>query len=930
MRVCANGCWRTGSVSEGRVKAMMKIGNTWWGVYAACMLMSARAETLEIPYRKVVLDNGLTLLVHEDHKTPIVAVNVWYHVGSKDEKPGRTGFAHLFEHLMFNGSEHFNDDYFKAMERVGATGLNGTTGEDRTNYFQEVPRDALDFALWMESDRMGHLLGALTQARLDEQRGVVLNEKRQHDNQPYSVAWRLLTQNTWPAGHPYSWEVIGSEDDLKAATLADVREWFTGYYGAANAVVVVAGDVKSDEVVEKVGRYFGDIPSGPPVHRYVRHEAKRGNPCRMKAQDRVSQGRLYKVWNIPPYGTTDGNLLNVTGDVLAGGKTSRLYKRLVYDGQLATDVYAYADLREIAGQFMIVATAKPGVSLAAIEQAVDEELARFLAEGPTSTELRRVKAGFEADFVRGCERVGGFGGKSDVLAHNFVFTGDPDYYKTVLKETREASRASIRDVARAWLSDGAFVLSLEPFPAYRAALNGVDRSAVPLPALKPDARLPEIRRAALSNGLQIVLAERHDVPVVQMSLMVDAGYAADREGIAGTANLVAAMLDEGTRRRSALEISEELDVIGARLETGCGADTMIVSLNTLTRHLETALDIYADVVLQPVFPQADFERLQKQQLAEIQSDKSRPDGVAMRVLPSLLFGKQHAYGVPFNGSGDAVGVALLTRNDMRRFYDAWFKPNNATLLIVGDVTLGEMIPLLERRFGGWASGRVPAKRLDTAAPASKPTIYLIDRPGAPQSALYAGVVAPPLNSKDQCAVEVMNSILGGSFTSRINLNLREEKHWSYGARTRVMNLSGPRVFLCSAPVQADKTIEALFELRREFCGIVSDRLPTEAEREKAVTDLTLRLGGQWETIGAVMGVLGEMTRFHLPEAYFRSYADTVRGLSINEVSQAAVRVVRPEGLVWLVVGDRAKIESGLRGLGWGPVTVLDADGKQVP
>ena len=909
---------------------MMKIGNTWWGVYAACMLMSVRAETLEIPYRKVVLDNGLTLLVHEDHKTPIVAVNVWYHVGSKDEKPGRTGFAHLFEHLMFNGSEHFNDDYFKAMERVGATGLNGTTGEDRTNYFQEVPRDALDFALWMESDRMGHLLGALTQERLDEQRGVVLNEKRQHDNQPYSIAWRLLTQNTWPAGHPYSWEVIGSEDDLKAATLADVREWFTGYYGAANAVVVVAGDVKSDEVVEKVGRYFGDIPSGPPVHRYARHEAKRGNPCRMKAQDRVSQGRLYKVWNIPPYGSTDGNLLNVAGDVLAGGKTSRLYKRLVYDGQLATDVYAYADLREIAGQFMIVATAKPGVPLAAIERAVDEELARFLSEGPTSTELRRVKAGFEADFVRGCERVGGFGGKSDVLARNFVFTGDPQYYKTVLKETRDASRASIRDVARAWLNDGAFVLSLEPFPAYRVSSNGVDRGAVPVPALKPDARLPEIRRAALSNGLQIVLAERHDVPVVQMSLMVDAGYAADREGIAGTANLVADMLDEGTRRRSALEISEALDVIGARLETGCGADTMIVSLNTLKRHLGTALDIYADVVLEPMFPQADFERLQKQQLAEIQSDKSRPDGVAMRVLPSLLFGKEHAYGVPFNGSGDAVGVALLTRNDMRRFYDAWFKPNNATLLIVGDVTLGEMVPLLERRFGGWASGRVPAKRLYAAAPASKPTIYLIDRPGAPQSALYSGVVAPPLDSKDQCAVEVMNSILGGSFTSRINLNLREEKHWSYGARTRVMNLSGPRVFLCSAPVQADKTIEALLELRREFCGIVSDRLPTEAEREKAVTDLTLRLGGQWETIGAVMGVLGEMTRFHLPEEYFRSYADTVRGLSINDVSQAAVRVVRPESLVWLVVGDRAKIESGLRGLGWGPVTILDADGKRVP
>jgi len=901
-----------------------------WGALALSASAAAERDTLDIPYRKAVLDNGLTLLVHEDHKTPIVAVNVWYHVGSKDEKPGRTGFAHLFEHLMFNGSEHFNDDWFKAMERVGATGMNGTTGEDRTNYFQEVPREALDFALWMESDRMGHLLGALTQERLDEQRGVVLNEKRQHDNHPYSVAWRLITQNTWPAGHPYSWEVIGSEEDLRAATLDDVRAWFNGYYGPANAVLVVAGDVKADEVVDKVRRYFGDIKPGPPVQRHSAYVAKRGENRRMNAQDRVPQARLYKIWNIPSYGTTAGNLLNVTGEVLAGGKSSRLYKRLVYDEQLATDVHADADLREIAGQFMIVATAKPGVQLATVERSVDEELARFLDEGPTSAELQRVKAGFEADFVRGCERVGGFGGKSDVLAHNFVFAGDPDYYKTVLRETREATRNGVRDAARAWLAKGAFVLSLEPFPSYRAASNGVDRTSVPAPALKPDARLPEIRRATLTNGLKVVLAERHDVPIIQMNLLVDAGYAADLGGVSGTARLVAEMLDEGTRRRSALEISDELDAIGARLGTGCGPDAIHVSLNTLKQYLAPALDVYADVVLQPAFPEADFKRLQKLRLAAIQREKNEPEGVAMRVLPQLLYGKGHAYGVPFSGSGDDKGVSRLTRDDMQRFYDAWFKPGNTTMSVVGDITLDELVPLLESRFGGWREGPVPVKRVEAVTLPAKPALYLINRPDAPQSVLFAGVVAPPKASPSECAVDVMNSVLGGSFTSRINYNLREEKHWSYGAHTMLTDSPGPRSFLCVAPVQSDKTIDALKELDREFRGIVNERPPTESERVKAVTDLTLRLGGQWETMAAVAGVLDQMTRFDLPESHFRSYAETVRGLSLSDVSQAAARVIRPERLVWLVVGDRTKIEPGLRGLGWGRVTVLDADGQPVP
>jgi zinc protease len=381
---------------------------------------AATTDRIEIPYQKFTLPNGLTLIVHEDHKAPIVAVNVWYHVGSKNEKPGRTGFAHLFEHLMFNGSENYDKDFFGPLERAGATDMNGTTNEDRTNYFQNVPTNAVDLALWMESDRMGHLLGAISQAKLDEQRGVVQNEKRQGENQPYGTVWDFLTPKLYPANHPYSWTVIGSMADLDAAALDDVKDWFRTYYGAANAVIVVAGDIDAKTAKQKVEKYFGDIPAGPPVARQESWIAKRSGSQRGVLQDRVPQARIYKVWNIPGWGTPEADYLNLVSELLSSGKSSRLYKRLVYEEQIATDVSAYLDLREIGSLFVIEATARPGVDLAKVERAADEELRRFLAGGPTPAELRRVKTQFRAGFIRGVERIGGFGGKSDVLAQGEV------------------------------------------------------------------------------------------------------------------------------------------------------------------------------------------------------------------------------------------------------------------------------------------------------------------------------------------------------------------------------------------------------------------------------------------------------------------------------------------------------------------------------
>lgn len=904
------------------------MGSRQRSIGIACMLavVAGCAAAGAIPHRVFVLENGLRLVVHEDRKAPIVAVQVAYHVGSKNERPGRTGFAHLFEHLMFNGSEHFDDDYFKALERVGATGINGTTNEDRTHYFQTVPREALDTALWMESDRMGHFLGALTQERLEEQRGVVLNEKRQGDNQPYRIAWRLITRHAWPWGHPYSWEVIGSEEDLAAASLQDVRAWFRDFYGAANAVLVVAGDVSAEEALQKVRHAFGDIPPGPPVARPVVDVVRRTGARRMRVQDRVPQARLYKVWTIPQYGTTEGNRLTLAAEALAAGKSSRLYKRLVYDAQLATEVHAWADLREIAGQFGVVITVRPGVSLAEAERAADEEIARFLREGPTRRELERIQARIEADFIRQSEQVGG---KADMLIRDLLFTGDAAYHEKRMREWREATPRQVVETARGWLSDGAFILEVEPFPAYRVATAGADRSALPLPSELPEAAFPAVRRATLSNGLRVVLVERHETPLVLCTLSVGAGFAADACAQRGTATLMADLLDEGTRHLSALELGRELERLGAALSTGCAPDATLVSLNTLSRHLDRALDLYAEVILHPAFPEEDFQRLRHQRLAQIRREKANPRGVAMRVMPRLLYGERHAYGQGFSGSGEEESVAGLTRDDLERFYRQEFKPNRATLVVAGDVTLEALLPRLERRFGSWKPGEVPDRSVAEARPALRPSVWLIDRPAAPQTLIVAGGIAPPKRHPLDPAIEALNTLLGGAFTSRVNMNLREEKHWSYGARTYLTEVCGPRAFLCIAPIQTDRVADAMRELDREFRGITGTNPPTAEELRKAVAHHTLQLAGRWETLGAVVGALEQVVRFDLPEEYYSMYAGTMRALTLPEVTRAAAEVIRPESLVWLVVGDRTQVEEPLRRLDWGPVNVLDADGKPV-
>jgi zinc protease len=716
-------------------------------------------------------------------------------------------------------------------------------------------------------------------------------------------------------------------EDLDAASLNDVREWFRTYYGASNATVVVAGDVDPEHARQRVEHFFGSVPPGPPVSHPERLIAPMGEPRRLVARDRVPQARIYKTWNIPQWGTREGELLDLVADVLGGGRTSRLYRRLVYEDEIATQVSASASLLDIGGQFHIQATARPGQELAEVERAIDEELARLLEDGPEAAEVERVKTEHFASFTRGIERIGGFGGKSDVLAACQVYVGDPGCYRDRLRWVREATVEDLQEVARAWLGEGVFALEVHPYPDYRATASTVDRSRLPAVSEFPDAAFPPFTTSTLPNGLEVVLAERPGIPVVNFTLMVDAGYAADQHSTPGTASLTAAMLDQGTETRSALEIAEEASRLGARIGSGANVDVSIVSLSALRQNLDASVELFADVVRNPSFPESDFRRLQQERLAQIQREKVTPLQMALRVMPPLLFGSEHAYGQPLTGSGTEDAVAGLERDDLAAFHDTWYRASNATVVVVGDVSMPELRPILDRHFGAWTAGDMPEKDIEHVAQPTGTEIYLMDRPDSQQSIIFAGQLAPPKANPEEVALGTVNDILGGSFSSRINMNLREEKGWSYGAFSMILDAEGQRPFFAYAPVQTDRTAESVQELLTELRGMAGEDPMTAEELERSQANQTRSLPGRWETNAVVGSDLAQIVRFGLPHDYWDTYADAVRSLDLERVRTVASEVLRPHGMVWVIVGDLSEIEEPVRALDLGPVRRIDADGR---
>lgn len=882
---------------------------------------------VKVDYETFTLDNGLTVVVHEDRKAPIVAVNVWYAVGSKDEKPGKTGFAHLFEHLMFNGTENYDDEYFGPFERAGATEMNGTTNNDRTNYFENVPTPALDMALWMESDRMGHLLGAVTQEKLDEQRGVVQNEKRQGEAQPYGKAWSYIAEQTFPEGHPYSWSVIGSMEDLNAATLDDVHQWFKDYYGAANAVLVLAGDIDVETAKEKVTKYFADIGPGKPLKKQEAWVAKRNETKRATMEDRVPAARIYKVWNTAQMGTADSEYLELFADILANGKNSRLYERLVYKEQIASSVGAFQYGRTLAGQFMITADAKAGVELEQIEAIINEELERLINEGPTQAELQRTKFSNTANFVRRAEKVGGFGGKSDILASGAVYHDDPGFYAQEMEWTKQATVSDVQNAAQQWLSSGDFVLNVVPQPNYTAQETDADRSELPNLGDLPQLELPEVEQFTLSNGLDVYLAQRTDTPTIEMSLVFDSGYASDVGGKLGTASYTMSMLKEGTESLSSLELSERLESLGTNLNASASLDSSRISMDTLSVNFAESLALMNDVLQNPAFSEEEIERKRSNWIEGIRKEEARPQTQALRVLPGLMFGDGHAYSQPLTGSGTVESIKSLTRDDLVEHAQTWLRPDNAKLVIVGDTTVEQAKSLLEEQFASWQAPATPKpeKTLDASAASDENRVFLIDKPGTPQSLIIAGQLAPSGQVDNADTIDVMNTILGGSFTSRLNMNLREDKGWSYGARSIWLDNEGPGLLMALAPVQTDKTQESIQEIVKEFTQYEGDKPAADDELAKVKANKTAKLPGAYETKGALLSGLVSTFNKGKDVEYLESYGQRINAITLDDIQNSAGNVLTPNAMTWVIVGDLAEIEDKVRELNLGEVTILQND-----
>ncbi len=915
----------------------------------------ADASGPQIAYTRFRLPNGLTVLVHEDHKAPVVAVSVWYKVGSSYEPAAKTGFAHLFEHLMFQGSENHKDEFFRPFELVGATDQNGTTWFDRTNYFETVPTSALDMALWMESDRMGHLLGAIGQKELDEQRGVVKNEKRQGENQPYGRVEEMMLADTFPANHPYHHSTIGSMADLDAASLADVKQWFRGYYGAANTVIVLAGDITPAQAKEKVARYFGDIAPGPAVSKPQPWTAARTTSTRNQMTDNVPQVRIYREWNVPGLAGRDLVPLQLAAQVLGGSKTSRLYQRLVYQDKLADDVSASVEDHVLASMFTVQVDVKQGVDPAKVEAAVGEVMREFLAKGPTADELERAKMGVRGAFIRGLERVNT---QATVLAESEVYQNDPTAWRKDYDRMMAATPAQVDAAAKQWLSRGDYTLTVSPgkvdatdaasaealpvakgrpanvvssVKGLHAAPRGLDRSSgVPQVTQFPNLSFPAIQRGQLANGIPVILAERHDVPVVQVALQFDAGYAADAIGKPGVASFTMAMLDEGAKQLDSVQIAEQQQRLGAIMGFGCGLDTCTASLNALDDKLVPSLQLFADIVEQPAFRDADLQRVRGVWLSGIAQEKSQPVGIALRTLPPLLYGAGHPYAIPFTGSGTEAVIQGLSAADLRAFQQAWLRPDKVKIIVTGDTTLAKIIPQLDAVFGDWhATGTAGNKRIPQAAAQSSPRVFLINRPGSPQSMILTGLLAPPTNAPNRLEIGTMNDAFGGSFTSRLNMNLREDKHWAYGAFSFLQNALGQRPFLMYAPVQTDKTAESVAEILKEADAVIGDKPLTDAEIAKIKANDVRSMPGAYQTGGAVMGELQRIVQYGYPDNEVATRKARIEAQTDAAVNAAAKQVIQPNALTWVIIGDLSKIEAPIRALNLGPITVLDANGAPV-
>ena len=907
----------------------------------------------QIKYQKYTLKNGLDVILHEDHRLPLVAVNIWYHVGPANERPGRTGFAHLFEHMMFEGSQHVGPKaHFRYLEGAGASDINGTTEFDRTNYFETLPSNQLELALWLESDRMGYLLGTLAGEKLANQRDVVRNERRESvENAPYGLVEEALYHELFPKDHPYYADVIGSHQDVEAARLDDVREFFRLYYSPNNASLAITGDFTPQQAKALVEKYFGTIPSGPPVPKISAVTPPITSERHAVITDQVELPRVYMAWITDPIfkpGDAEADLL---ARLLGGSKSSRLYQALVYDKQIAQDVTVQNQSLMLGSVFQITATAKPGVKPEDLQKAIDEELAKLRNDGPTEQELERARNVSETQIIQKLERLGGFGGVADRLNQYNHYLGDPGYLPKDLERYNRATVADLKRVANEKLQPNERVVVYGvpgdkvvndpprtkeeeeqqakhgvPAPPTGSMPDEAWRAKAPSAAAASKLSLPIPTTFKLANGLSVYVMEQHQLPVVATHLIVLSGSDANPPDRPGLASFTAAMLTEGTKHRSAPQIADDAAQIGTTLHSSSTNDFSDVTIDTLTQNLGSALDLVADVTLNPKFDPVEIDRVRKLRQTQLLQLKDDPVRLGFRAFRKVVYGGGHPYG--YLEIGTEKANQQITREEMMKFWQSGYAPGNSALVLTGDVNVQQARVLAQQYFGGWTGDTnkhlpPPVNTKTTRA------IYIVDKPAAPQTFLFAGGIGAPRSTPDYVPLEVMNNALGGLFSSRLNMNLREQHGYTYGAFSVFAYRRGPGLFGAGGSIRTDATAPALHETLSELERIRTAPLSAE-ELKFAKGSFSLSLAGYFETTDFTSNAVGDIFTYDLPLDYYNRLPAQIEKVNAEDVQRVANAYIHPQSAVVVAAGDRSKIEPELEKLSIGPVRVLDPEGNPLP
>ncbi len=897
-----------------------------------------------IPFEKYTLPNGLDVVLVEDHRTPVVAVNIWYHVGPAHEAAGQTGFAHLFEHLMFAGSKHVpRGAADKLLEGAGATDSNGTTDFDRTNYFDTVPANQLELALWIHSDRLGYLLEEVDQIALSNQQDVVRNERRQSvENRPYGIVDEAIYQNLFPKTHPYYASVIGSHADIQSIKLEDVKKFFKQYYSPNNASLVLVGDFKTADAKKQVEKYFASIKRGPDVPKLNVVTPPIEKEKRVAVTDRIELPQLNMAWITPQIFKTGDADMDIASQILAGGKSSRLYKKLVYEKQIAQSVSATQQSLMLGSVFTISATARPGHTVEEMEKAIDEELQKLRNDGPEQKEVDRARNLIETGTVQGLEKVGGFGGIANRLNTYNHFVGDPGYLANDIGRYRAVTPATVKQIAQQYLLTtkrivvvgipGEQKLAAEPATPKQAetkpgagaeSVNADEPWRAQQPGQGPDPKisLPTPSSFKLANGLTVYYSERSGLPLVSANLIFRGGgdASADRPGLS---SFMASMLSEGTQTRNALQIADEVAYLGASIGAGSGSDSTFVAGSALKKNFPALLDLMSDIALRPSFPAAEIERERASRQASLVQLRDDANATAGRVLQAALYGDKHPYG--FSDLGTEAAIKAVKREDLQALWRTIFVPNNAALVVAGNISGDELKTLAEKYFGAWKSGVLPERK--TSSPIStKAKLVLVDKPGAPQTAIRVATLGPARTTPDYEKIQVMNAALGGTFTSRINNNLREEKGYSYGVYSGMLYQRQSGTFAVRGSVRTDVTTPALQEVFKEIKGI-SANPPDAKELSRAIGSQMLSLPGQFDTGAATAGAFASLFTNDFPLDYYSKIPQRFGAVTQTELIDMAKKYVAPEKLIVVAVGDKKKIEADLTKLNLGQAEYRDADG----